>query len=492
MWGPQDSGRSGAALDRTKRLEKERLERILDSKKRQIGVDKAALDEGVRLRLERERLEREANEQIASDLKKCATIVSQAERDDMYRRRMIARQHDMANASRNPAATREADLQLPPSADHVIRRDPAFGEVDPTLGVSSGQFFDGEDSVYKQRMASQKHQTEQWHRQHMASAALVAAQAKAEAEAEARDAATVHELMEAGARRDREARRQAQADTAALNLQLKANREEKERREREEEERQNQIHWSTNARMVDETLSVPMSEQLPGRFIPYAFKGLSKEQVTEGYAGLKAQGEERRERERQEREAERERERQQLRDDKELVRRANAHEREVRRQRMGVLGAQDQEKRATTASELQREREDQPIKDDFFAYFNKTSRVTKRTPASAVVRRVRHLLATGCLNIEAQAVGGAIHTLTRAVSILEGHHTGALTISQHSDSVPCVTDTVPRRVKRVKRVIGVKGVDTDTGAPSSIVEPGSTASSVCTEVAQVDRLCVDI
>ncbi|KAF4795035.1 RIB43A-like with coiled-coils protein 2 [Turdus rufiventris] len=159
--GPQRELEEAAALERRRRRELMRRERIFNARTRTIGIDKDALDAQVKERKIQEAAEKAEHERFAHDMKKndklmCLLEERQKNETKDLNRALVEFQKNF----QKPETRREFDLNDP----QALKKDrPArVSDDDPRCTISGMQKFMGEDLNYDQRMKFQKEQLREW------------------------------------------------------------------------------------------------------------------------------------------------------------------------------------------------------------------------------------------------------------------------------------------------------------------------------------------
>lgn len=150
-----------AAVERRRRLEKERQSRIFNNKHRLIGIDKNALEQQVNDKKFMEEMENKRHDAFATDMirndKIGVLLDRRQDHDDVEIKRAM---NEFRSLHQQPDARREWDLQDPES----LKKDkPArVNDDDPRCGPASLQKFDGEDLNSKARLKYQQEQLREW------------------------------------------------------------------------------------------------------------------------------------------------------------------------------------------------------------------------------------------------------------------------------------------------------------------------------------------
>ncbi|KAK7793283.1 hypothetical protein R5R35_006780 [Gryllus longicercus] len=140
-----------AAIERRRRYDEERRERIFNPRRRLIGIDKEALDQQVQERKQKELEERQINnafDELRVQNDKLALLLEQSLLEE---RRKINKEINVFRSTyQGPEARRE--YEIPARVD----------DTDSRCGSSSGQKFPGEDLGSKDREKAQKEQNKAW------------------------------------------------------------------------------------------------------------------------------------------------------------------------------------------------------------------------------------------------------------------------------------------------------------------------------------------
>ncbi|NXR31884.1 RIBC2 protein, partial [Zosterops hypoxanthus] len=159
--GPQRELEEAAALERRRRRELLRRERIFNPRIRTIGVDKDALDAQVKERKIQEAAEKAQHERFAHDMKKNDKLMCLLEERQKNEIKDINKAlSEFHKNCQRPETRREFDLNDP----QALKKDrPArVSDDDPRCTISSMQKFMGEDLNCDQRMKFQKEQIREW------------------------------------------------------------------------------------------------------------------------------------------------------------------------------------------------------------------------------------------------------------------------------------------------------------------------------------------
>jgi hypothetical protein len=150
-----------AAIERRRRLEKERQAKIFNNKHRLIGVDKQALEQQVQDKMFMEEMERKRHEAFAHDMirnDKIGVLLERRREHDLHE--LNRAMNEFRSLHQQPDARREWDLQDP---DALKKDKPArVSDDDPRCGPASIQKFDGEDLNHQARTKYQQEQLREW------------------------------------------------------------------------------------------------------------------------------------------------------------------------------------------------------------------------------------------------------------------------------------------------------------------------------------------
>uniref|UniRef100_A0A5K4F881 RIB43A-like with coiled-coils protein 2 n=1 Tax=Schistosoma mansoni TaxID=6183 RepID=A0A5K4F881_SCHMA len=153
--------KEAAAIELRRRREKERQERIFDSRIRQIGIDDEALKHQVEEKKLRELVEKQRDLVYAADAARndrIACLLEKRQHDD--ERELAKNLNEFRSIHQQPESRREFDLYDPNA--FKLDRPARVSDDDPRCGVASLQKFDGEDLNLKARMKYQREQLQNW------------------------------------------------------------------------------------------------------------------------------------------------------------------------------------------------------------------------------------------------------------------------------------------------------------------------------------------
>lgn len=156
--------KEAAAIERRRNQEEQRKSRIFNARTRIIGVDKQAIDQQLKDRLQMEEYERRRDQAFASDAVRNDKIAELLEkRQDHDIRELNSALNEFRGLHQQPNQRREFDLYDP---DGLKKDKPArVSDDDPRCGISGLQKFDGEDLNNKARSKFQQEQLREWSEQ---------------------------------------------------------------------------------------------------------------------------------------------------------------------------------------------------------------------------------------------------------------------------------------------------------------------------------------
>ncbi|KAG9392639.1 hypothetical protein J8273_5996 [Carpediemonas membranifera] len=373
---PDFEERERKNIEKRRQLEAERRQRILDPRQRQLGVDADTLQKQIEEKRERERREKEEELSYAQYLEAVEARIMAMEAATMDQKR---KQNAELNEFRLKHQTYNQRLEFDlndPKYQHkqgVLRE----GDEDTRLGVSSGQVMEGEDLTAQERRNKQQKQLRAW--------LLQQAREREEAERQRKEEELAQEeavmagltvAEQAKARAAAEARRVREQETE-MNKRLKEEYEAKVRaeKEREKQEEERQAEYLARSEFLNETHNTTVSAANPNRYIPYNYKGLTREQDDAIRQTVAEQLEEKRRIAQEEAEL-KAREEQYLESATRAVeleaRRVARAEKQRREELAQALAAQAEEQRRQAKS-LDDERANK-VTDDFFSGFGTSSR----------------------------------------------------------------------------------------------------------------------
>ncbi|CAF1288734.1 unnamed protein product [Adineta steineri] len=269
-----------AAIERRRRAEEERQGRVFNSKYRQIGVDKEALEQQVQERnwledLEQKRANAFAQDAIRND--KIAQLLQHRQENDEreYNRSL----NEFRAIHQQPSGQREWDLNDP---DYLKKDMPArVSDDDPRCGVASLQKFEGEDQNSRARAKYQKEQLREWSRMQQE------AQRRAEQQQQAADKlfhAKQNELDQRGLelqRAEEECHRAINESIKNYNNALFRETQERQALKKRQTDHDNYAEMANmiSCDLLTENADQAISQYGPHRVVPDRWKGMSEDQL---------------------------------------------------------------------------------------------------------------------------------------------------------------------------------------------------------------------
>ncbi|KAL2914447.1 hypothetical protein HK105_206014 [Polyrhizophydium stewartii] len=150
-----------AAIQRRKRLDEERKQRIFNPRVRVLGIDLQALDEQIQIKNEIKSIEKERNDAM-DHTSKINNEILQLMDDQVAqaRRHKMQQMNEFRRDFQQPFQRRDFDLYDPKALEKDL---PArIDDEDERIGVSSLQRFEGEDLAVEGRIRLQKEQMKVW------------------------------------------------------------------------------------------------------------------------------------------------------------------------------------------------------------------------------------------------------------------------------------------------------------------------------------------
>ncbi|KAJ3275041.1 Protein Tax-1 [Terramyces sp. JEL0728] len=149
------------AIERRRKLDTERKERIFNPKARILGVDVNALDTQIQIKNELAKIEKKRDETFDNEAKMNTQILQlMDEKVKEARRQQLKETNRYRILNQKTNQRREFDLYDPKALRNEL---PArVSDDDPRIGVSSLQKFEGEDLVALKRDVLQKEQMRVW------------------------------------------------------------------------------------------------------------------------------------------------------------------------------------------------------------------------------------------------------------------------------------------------------------------------------------------
>lgn len=267
---PEDKDTVRAQERRTRNIE--RKPTILDPRTRKIGIDVDALKRQVEEKRELASREKARNDAFDNwTLEQQDTIMQNMETERQLRHQMDCNRDKFRAQQQRPDQCTEYDIWRPDLLK--ISRPARVGDYDPTIGVSSGQVFQGEDLQISQRLQAQARQRNEWYNEQMKEkASIKRAEEMEDLNNQLIDLETQKKLSELSERTEY-AKSQVRREVANDNLQMARDKKQREANDRAFEEQQNQAYLTNNLR------SRVISEQMaPRGDAPMEYRGMTIEE----------------------------------------------------------------------------------------------------------------------------------------------------------------------------------------------------------------------
>lgn len=151
----------GERISRKRQQERQRRDRILDTKSRIFGLDTAALSQQVAAKKRTKEAEKIKEEEFAEMERKKANQLEALEREELERRRQI---EDETNLFRKTSQAKESTREFDLNDKDALKKEkpPRVTDSDPWLSVSGAQLFAGEDLSHSERLKAQKEEQRFW------------------------------------------------------------------------------------------------------------------------------------------------------------------------------------------------------------------------------------------------------------------------------------------------------------------------------------------
>lgn len=262
-----------AVIERRRKTEEERKQRIFNARTRIIGVDKQALNEQVDEKQRILQKQREIEINFAREQERQRIVALKKEQQLCLESQLIKKQiDDFRLKVQKPEYRRDYDLYDPLAK---LKELPArISDTDPRLTVSSAQIFDGEDLTMRDRRRVQMEQQRAWLEQQIAERKLAEENRKKaemiEYEATMARERRALELQE----QERRAKNQLYAATVQYNRALASEQKHHtqiKKREEEEDNLAEQINHITSEMLTESTDAVA-STFGPHRIVPYTYR----------------------------------------------------------------------------------------------------------------------------------------------------------------------------------------------------------------------------
>eukprot|EP00002_Diphylleia_rotans_P012276 TRINITY_DN2401_c0_g2_i1.p1 TRINITY_DN2401_c0_g2~~TRINITY_DN2401_c0_g2_i1.p1 ORF type:complete len:382 (+),score=105.58 TRINITY_DN2401_c0_g2_i1:120-1265(+) len=270
------------AIERRRRAEEQRRIIILDPHKRQIGIDKDAIEaqkqEKERLKEAERRRDEEFNRYLSEERR--MLDLREQERNE-FRRRQLESVYAYRTVNQGFQTRREFDLNDP---NQLKKSLPArVSDDDPRLGPSSVQKFSGEDIQKSERVKSQRDQVRVWiEEQTKEKTERKVAEKELERKYREQEDAIVDESLWIEGELERR-RTNAHKETKEFN---KHQVEEKRTRDKtarviETEQSIAEIQATLKSDLMTENPAQAIHSWNPRRIVPYHYKGMSPSEVDE-------------------------------------------------------------------------------------------------------------------------------------------------------------------------------------------------------------------
>uniref|UniRef100_A0A182Y3U1 Uncharacterized protein n=1 Tax=Anopheles stephensi TaxID=30069 RepID=A0A182Y3U1_ANOST len=268
------------AIERRRRFEESRKQRIFNARRRLIGVDTDALGYQIQEKHEAEQAHAEQQRKIAEEMRRQEQVLLLKQHEQRQER--IREENELNRfraAHQKPEQSRDFDLFDPNGLKKSL---PArLGDDDPRLSVSGAQLFDGEDLEERHRRKVQIEQQRSWLEQQI--------REKRQAEIDRRAAEQfledslmsrenrLHQL----ASQERYARSKIHEAVNEFNRRLMNEQDQQRMRCEREEQEDNlaEIYNNLTSDILTENPDVAKSSFGPNRVITAQYKGMSPEEI---------------------------------------------------------------------------------------------------------------------------------------------------------------------------------------------------------------------
>eukprot|EP00761_Pharyngomonas_kirbyi_P013162 gb/GECH01013189.1/.p1 GENE.gb/GECH01013189.1/~~gb/GECH01013189.1/.p1 ORF type:complete len:378 (+),score=163.47 gb/GECH01013189.1/:1-1134(+) len=363
-------------LDRKKRLEEERKNRIFDVKTRTIGIDKDGIDKQIEEKNRIKNQEKEREKQLDELEREMEQHISWLEQERQNARQQKLKSIDEYRKNcQRPEQRREFDLNDP---DAFKKELPArISDDDPRLGPSTVQKLEGEDLSMNERSVAQQRQLSRWLRQQNRERKNREMQEQQEDrlldEKQQEMDRKAYEMEQAVQKRRRN---NEKADAQFNQNQAKERRrQEEQRKQRETMDRLEDIQNQMESDLLCERFDTTVSASDPYRFKPDNFKRLRQDQ----YDDIRSIQEQQREELQLRREEEKERERiWNMKKENERRKGLAMERKQARQQREQQRRLVEEQQRQAEEQRRRKKQLDEMYKnevnDDFFSKFQTTTR----------------------------------------------------------------------------------------------------------------------
>lgn len=371
-----EKDRLEAAKIANKRLqERQRRDRILDTKSRIFGLDTEALNSQVEEK-RRQRYAEQRQEQEFSEMeRKRAEEAEQFDREESEMRRKMDEETNLfRKTSQLKESTREFDLN---DKDALKKsKPPRITDNDPWLSVSGAQKFAGEDLAHAERLKAQKEEQKMWLQRQME-------EKRRNLEATKLRDKDIYAYLVANANRDHERetmntvrRHELSRENAEYNRVLAKERHNQIISDRIAEEKDNlaEIYNHLSSDMLKENPDTAKSALGRNRKVQYMYRGMSKAEVESYRQGQLGQQQEAQ----RNADADKKNEQDQMKMQEAEFRREEIVQRQLNRlNKNEALDLKEENERLASlqaAEEMTRNRKDNRPTEEYFQQFNTTSR----------------------------------------------------------------------------------------------------------------------
>ncbi|KAI9219978.1 RIB43A-domain-containing protein [Blastocladiella britannica] len=288
------------AIQRRRRLDKERMERIFDPKVRVMGIDVEGLAEQIRIKSELSSIEKERNDTTDRVAIETNELLQLLDSKVVASRRAVHRDMDAFRQDhQQPPMRRDFDLYDP----DLLKNDiPAReSDVDSRNTVSGMQKFEGEDLEQKDRILAQRRQMQVWAWQKMCENDSAMKKKQSEDQRREQEVIDNNRRIQALMEAERQQRRQVAKEDADFNLMLATEKKlrESERRKMETAKNIEEINANMTGALLTERPAPP--QPFPHTLRIDAFKGMTADQIRDIHETRERQIRETRDRAEQER-----------------------------------------------------------------------------------------------------------------------------------------------------------------------------------------------
>lgn len=153
--------READKISRRRLQERQRKERILDTKSRIFGLDTEALDQQVAAKQRQKDAEKRRDQEFAELERKTAEELGLLERQELEMKRQL---EDETNLFRKTSQLKESSREFDLNDKDALKKEvaPRVPDHDPWLSVSGAQKFAGEDLAHSERLKAQKEEQRFW------------------------------------------------------------------------------------------------------------------------------------------------------------------------------------------------------------------------------------------------------------------------------------------------------------------------------------------